>query len=115
MRAAGIDITGQKQLEEQFRESQKMEAVGNSAGGIAHDLLSVMSGYSQLLAERFQDDAATVQDFAEIRHAVDSAAALTRQLLAFSRKQILLLSDAELIEPLLAHRRLNIWLGFELR
>jgi PAS domain S-box-containing protein len=94
VRAAGvaIDITGQKRLEEQLRQSQKMEAIGNVAGGIAHDfnnLLSVISGYSQLLADRFQDDAAAVQDFAEIRHAVDSAAALTRQLLAFSRRQIL--------------------------
>jgi hypothetical protein len=94
VRAAGVgmDITVQKHLEEQFRQAQKMESIGNLAGGISHDfnnLLSIVTGYCDLLAERFVADTAATEDLAEIRRASASATALTRQLLAFSRKQIL--------------------------
>lgn len=94
VRAAGIgiDITQRKRLEEQLLQSQKMESIGNLAGGIAHDfnnLLTAIAGYCELLAERPAIDPAVAGDLAEIRRAVDSAAALTRQLLAFSRKQVL--------------------------
>jgi hypothetical protein len=94
VRVAGIsvDITGRKQLEQQVRQAQKMEAVGNLAGGIAHDfnnLLTVISGYSELLAERWRSDVAATEDLAEVQRATSSAAALTRQLLAYSRKQVL--------------------------
>lgn len=94
VRAAGvvIDVTPHKQLEEQFRQAQKLEAIGGLAAGIAHDfnnLLNIVVGYCQLLADRFADDAAAVHDLDEMRRACESAAALTRQLLAFSRRQIL--------------------------
>ena len=87
----GIDITVQKELEVQLLQSQKMESVGNLAGGIAHDfnnLLTAISGYCQLLSER-RLHAAALGDLAEIRIAVDRAAALTHQLLAFSRRQVM--------------------------
>jgi two-component system, cell cycle sensor histidine kinase and response regulator CckA len=87
----GIDITIQKELEVQLLQSQKMESVGNLAGGIAHDfnnLLTAISGYCQLLSER-RLHAAALGDLAEIRIAVDRAAALTHQLLAFSRRQVM--------------------------
>jgi two-component system cell cycle sensor histidine kinase/response regulator CckA len=86
------DITEGKRMEEQFRQAQKMEAVGRLAGGIAHDfnnMLSVIIGYSELLQERLGSgpDRKSVD---EIKKAAERAASLTRQLLAFSRRQILL-------------------------
>ena len=86
-----IDITDRKRLEEEFAQSQKMEAIGRLAGGIAHDfnnLLTAVSGYSQLLLGRLRDEGIR-NDVNEIKKAADRAAALTRQLLAFSRRQIL--------------------------
>jgi signal transduction histidine kinase len=79
-------------LEEQLRQSQKMEAVGQLAGGIAHDfnnLLTAILGYSALLRDRLQDMPDLLADLEEIRKAGERAADLTRQLLAFSRKQLL--------------------------
>lgn len=86
------DITELKRLEEQFRQSQKMEAVGRLAGGVAHDfnnLLTVINGYSQLVFNRLAVDDPNRPRLAEIQKAGDRAANLTRQLLAFSRKQML--------------------------
>jgi two-component system, cell cycle sensor histidine kinase and response regulator CckA len=88
-----LDITEQKQLEEQLRQSQKMEAVGQLAGGIAHDfnnMLTAITGYAELLACSFDDGDARADDVEQIRKAATHAAALTRQLLSFSRKQVLL-------------------------
>ena len=88
-----LDITDQKQLEEQLRQSQKMEAVGQLAGGIAHDfnnMLTAISGYAELLAYSFEDGDPRAEDVDQVRKAAAHAAALTRQLLAFSRKQVLL-------------------------
>ena len=88
----GVDNTVQKELEGQLIQSQKMESVGNLAGGIAHDFnnsLTAISGYCQLLSERRGLQAAAQRDLNEIRLAVDRAAALTHQLLAFSRRQVL--------------------------
>ena len=86
------DITERKELEHQLRQSQKMEAIGQLAGGIAHDfnnLLVAILGNAELL-EGELDGQEDLQEFAEqIHEAADRAAALTRQLLAFSRKQIL--------------------------
>jgi PAS domain S-box-containing protein len=80
------------ELEQQLRQSQKMEAVGQLAGGIAHDfnnLLTTITGYTELVYEDGQLDDQLRADLDEIRKAADRASALTAQLLAFSRKQII--------------------------
>ena len=86
------DITGTRMLEQQLRQAQKMEAIGRLAGGIAHDfnnLLMVISGYSEFLLERLGPDPRLRGPAQEISHATQRATSLTRQLLAFSRKQML--------------------------
>jgi signal transduction histidine kinase/ActR/RegA family two-component response regulator len=87
-----LDTTAQYELEAQFLQAQKMEAVGRLAGGVAHDfnnLLTVISSYADLLVEDLDPTDARREDLNEIRGASDRASALTRQLLAFSRKQVL--------------------------
>jgi two-component system, cell cycle sensor histidine kinase and response regulator CckA len=93
------EITERKRLEEQFRQAQKMEAIGQLAGGIAHDfnnLLTVINGYSALLVDNRDPDDPDTEALAEIRNAGERAAVLTRQLLAFSRKQLLQLQVIDL-------------------
>jgi two-component system, cell cycle sensor histidine kinase and response regulator CckA len=78
--------------EAELRQAQKMEAVGRLAGGIAHDfnnILTAMFGYADLLLEQFTDDDPRREDVCEIRRSAERAAGLTRQLLAFSRKQMM--------------------------
>lgn len=92
------DITERKQLEEQLKQSQKMEAIGRLAGGIAHDfnnLLTAIIGYSQLVMGRLEDSPLR-REIEEIQKAGARAAALTSQLLIFSRRQILQLRILDL-------------------
>jgi nitrogen-specific signal transduction histidine kinase len=86
------DVTARVRLEEELRHAQRMEAVGRLAGGVAHDfnnLLTVIISYSELLTAQLSHDPRLSRDVQEIRHAADRAAALTRQLLSFSRRQVL--------------------------
>ncbi|MGH7322281.1 MAG: response regulator [Candidatus Rokuibacteriota bacterium] len=87
-----LDLTDRKQLEEQLRQSQKMEAIGRLAGGVAHDfnnLLTVITGRSELLRRRLKADDPLVRHVDLIQKIAERAATLTQQLLAFSRKQML--------------------------
>jgi PAS domain S-box-containing protein len=93
------DVTREMQLEEQFRQAQKMEAIGRLAGGIAHDfnnLLTSILGYSRLVTDELEDGNPIKSDMEEIIHAGERAAALTKQLLAFSRKQMIQLQPINL-------------------
>ena len=89
--AIGLDVTEQRKTEAQLRQAQKMEFVGRLAGGVAHDfnnLLTLISGYGHLLKERLETDSLLQAYCEEVLQAGERAAGLTRQLLAFSRRQV---------------------------
>jgi two-component system cell cycle sensor histidine kinase/response regulator CckA len=97
------DVTERKKLEEQLRQAQKLEAVGQLAGGIAHDfnnLLTVIIGFGDLALARIGEEDPLRKHLLEIKKAGDRATALTRQLLAFSRKQVLQPRIIDLTETL---------------
>jgi PAS domain S-box-containing protein len=111
------DVTARKALEDQLRQAQKMEAVGTLAGGIAHDfnnLLTVITGYCQLLRGQHENDPQSTRSLEQIRRASDRATELTRQLLAFSRRQMmqprvvnlntLVQNVGHMLDPLLGER-----------
>jgi PAS domain S-box-containing protein len=84
------DVTQELQLEEEYRQAQRLEAVGRLAGGIAHDfnnLLTALVGYTQLLLEGTSPEDANYQDLSQIQETTDRAATLVRQLLTFSRRE----------------------------
>ena len=86
------DVTIRTRLEDQLRHAQRMEAVGRLAGGVAHDfnnLLTVITSYSELILAGLDTDVPLAHDVREIHHAANRAASLTRQLLTFSRRQVL--------------------------
>ncbi len=108
------DVTEKRVLEDQFRQAQKMEAVGRLAGGVAHDfnnLLMVISGYTEVMLEQLDPSNGLYAKAAAIQQAAERATTLTRQLLAFSRRQLLelkvvdvntIISDMErLLTPLI--------------
>jgi two-component system, cell cycle sensor histidine kinase and response regulator CckA len=90
--ALATDVSEKRRLESQLLQAQKMEAVGRLAGGVAHDfnnILSVITGYSELLRRKLEPQHPGQRRVEEIQKAANRAAALTRQLLTFSRKQVL--------------------------
>jgi PAS domain S-box-containing protein len=92
LEAIAEDITDRRMLEDQFRQAQKMEAVGRLAGGVAHDfnnLLMVISGYTEVILSKLGAHHPLHEKGEAIQQAADRATTLTRQLLAFSRKQLL--------------------------
>jgi PAS domain S-box-containing protein len=93
------DVTDQKRLEEQLRQSQKLEAIGLLAGGVAHDfnnLLAIIVGYTEVATGQLGKDHAAAETLKEVTAAGRRGADLTRQLLAFSRKQIIQLRPVDL-------------------
>lgn len=102
----GEDITERQGLERQLRQAQKMEAIGRLAGGVAHDFNNVLTaifGYADLVMEDLPADSQSHRDLEEVRKAAQRASTLTRQLLAFSRQQVLapvVMSLNELVEDI---------------
>jgi PAS domain S-box-containing protein len=109
------DVTARKQLEEQLRHAQKMEAVGRLAGGIAHDfnnVLTVIKGYGELLQMRVAENPSAVREASQIIKAAERAARLVAQLMAFSRKPAI---ELQVMDVNAALREMREMLGKLLR
>jgi PAS domain S-box-containing protein len=94
-----LDVTARKKLEEQYRQGHKMEAIGRLAGGVAHDfnnLLTVINGYSELIIMELRENDPMREPLEQILKAGQRSSSLTSQLLAFSRKQILVVEVVDL-------------------
>ena len=92
MMSSFLDVTESRRLQSQLAQAQKMESIGRLAGGVAHDfnnLLTIIRGNTELALARHSSDAAACEELLEVIAAAESAASLTRQLLAFSRKQVI--------------------------
>lgn len=103
------DISQRKTIEEQYRQSQKLEAIGQLAGGVAHDfnnLLTVVNGYSELALQMLDSDHPARGLIQEVVHAGFRGAGLTQQLLAFSRKQILRVENLDLNAVIVGMQRM---------
>ena len=113
------DVTGRKLLERQVLQAQKMDAIGQLAGGIAHDFNNVLTailGYSELLLEHAGDDRAIAAEVEEVKKAAERAARLTRQLLAFARRQALATQVLDLNDTLTElHKMLGRVIGEDVR
>ncbi len=113
------DVTALKRLEAQFRQSQKMEAIGRLAGGVAHDfnnLLTAIIGYNDLMLADLEEKDPRVENAREIRKAAERAAALTGQLLAFSRQQPMMPRQMNLNQTILGmHKMLGRLIGEDIR
>jgi two-component system, cell cycle sensor histidine kinase and response regulator CckA len=99
------DVTEEFRLQEQLRRTQQMEALGQLAGGVAHDfnnLLTAILGYAELVSDQIGPDKPIAADLEQIRGAARRAVALTKQLLAFSRKQVLAISQVNITEVIRA-------------
>jgi PAS domain S-box-containing protein len=95
------DVTERRHLEEQLRQAQKMEAVGKLAGGVAHDfnnLLTAIIGFAALAEDELPPDSRVRESLTQIQRSAEQAASLTRQLLAFGRRQILRLETLDVAE-----------------
>ena len=104
-----LDVTERRRLEQEYRQAQKMEAIGLLAGGVAHDFnnqLTAILGYTDLLLEQIDADKPIHHDLQEVRTSAQSAAALTQQLLAFSRSQMLRLEVVNVNEVVRRVQRL---------
>ena len=94
-----VDITDQRRLQEELLQSQKMDSLGRLAGGVAHDfnnLLTVIRGFADVLSTQFAEEDPRLGEVREIRSAADRATSLTRQLLAVSRRQVLVTREVDL-------------------
>ena len=103
------DVTDHRLLEEQLRQAQKMESVGQLAGGVAHDfnnLLTVIQGYVELLLNTEQLPSSVVEPLRHVHMAADKAGTLTRQLLVFSRKQVMRPAEVDLNDLILGMMKL---------
>jgi PAS domain S-box-containing protein len=107
--ALAADFTDQRQLEQQFTQAQKMEAIGRLAGGVAHDfnnVITIVSGYCHMLLEDVRRDPQLEEAAREILKAADRAAALAGQLLAFSRRQAIQSREVDLNQLISDFRRM---------